>query len=442
MGSALMSAAAAGHAQDDSASIIPNPTSSNIIADSPSRNQSASHQMESASHAQRPTSHNISSGAVVAGPRATTADGASHRPSQNSRSGGQEKNKRSLDYVLRSGLAGGLAGCAAKTVVAPLDRVKILFQASNPQFAKYTGSWTGLVFAIRDIKRHEGARGLYRGHSATLLRIFPYASIKFLAYEQFRAIVIPSRDKETPFRRLVSGSLAGITSVFFTYPLELIRVRLAFETKKSSRSSLVDIIRQIYGEQVKPPKELSTGKGASSVTATAAAAANTASSTTRKIVPSSGLANFYRGFTPTLFGMIPYAGVSFLTHDTIGDWLRLPFLAPYTTIPQSRSSSSGRKKNRQRPQLTAAAELLSGAIAGLVSQTSSYPLEVVRRRMQVGGVVGDGRRLGMAETARVILMERGFRGFFIGLTIGYLKMIPMTATGFFVYERLKWSLGI
>ncbi|KAL4903249.1 hypothetical protein BDW74DRAFT_156938 [Aspergillus multicolor] len=435
-----MSAAATGHAQADPASLPASPTSSSTIAaDSQSWNQSASHQMESASHVQRPTSHSVSSGAVVAGPHAIAADNKSHRLSQSSRSVGQEKNKRSAGYILRSGLAGGLAGCAAKTVVAPLDRVKILFQASNPQFAKYTGSWAGLVLAIRDIKRNEGARGLYRGHSATLLRIFPYASIKFLAYEQFRAIVIPSRDKETPFRRLISGSLAGITSVFFTYPLELIRVRLAFETKKSSRSSLVDIFRQIYGEQVKPPKEISTGKATSPVTATAAAAANTVSSTTGKIVPTSGLANFYRGFTPTLLGMIPYAGVSFLTHDTVGDWLRLPFFAPYTTIPQSETSSSHKSS---RSQLTAAAELFSGALAGLISQTSSYPVEVVRRRMQVGGVVGDGRRLGIAETARVIWMERGFRGFWVGLTIGYLKMIPMTATGFFVYERLKWSLGI
>jgi solute carrier family 25 protein 16 len=62
--------------------------------------------------------------------------------------------------------------------------------------------------------------------------------------------------------------------------------------------------------------------------------------------------------------------------------------------------------------------------------------------MQVGGVVGDGRRLGIAETARTIWMERGFRGFWIGLTIGYVKVMPMVATGFFVYERLKWSLGI
>ena len=47
--------------------------------------------------------------------------------------------KQSSSYVLRSLLAGGIAGCAAKTVIAPLDRVKILFQTSTPRFEKYTG---------------------------------------------------------------------------------------------------------------------------------------------------------------------------------------------------------------------------------------------------------------------------------------------------------------
>ncbi|RHZ63073.1 coenzyme A transporter [Aspergillus thermomutatus] len=362
---------------------------------------------------------------------------------QNGRVGSKEVDKRSLDYVLRSGLAGGLAGCAAKTVVAPLDRVKILFQASNPQFAKYTGSWFGLVSAVREIHRHEGARGLFKGHSATLLRIFPYAAIKFLAYEQIRAVIIPSRDKETPFRRLISGSLAGVTSVFFTYPLELIRVRLAFETKKSARSSLAGTFRQIYNERASPPpapSELTATKGtAGSVTATA----ENASSVANKVVPRYGLANFYRGFTPTLLGMLPYAGISFLTHDTVGDWLRSPLLARYTTIPGSdQSSHSQSRKGSHRPQLTAAAELFSGAIAGLVSQTCSYPLEVIRRRMQVGGAVGDGHRLSIAETAGKIFLEKGFRGFWVGLTIGYIKVVPMSATSFFVYERLKWSLGI
>ena len=95
-------------------------------------------------------------------------------------------------------------------MIAPLDRVKILFQASNPQFLKYTGSWVGVVSAVRDIQRSEGLAGLFRGHSATLLRIFPYAAVKFVAYEQFRAVLVPTALHEGSWpRRFAAGSLAG-----------------------------------------------------------------------------------------------------------------------------------------------------------------------------------------------------------------------------------------
>jgi solute carrier family 25 protein 16 len=62
--------------------------------------------------------------------------------------------------------------------------------------------------------------------------------------------------------------------------------------------------------------------------------------------------------------------------------------------------------------------------------------------MQVGGAVGDGHRLGMGETARRIWAERGLRGFFVGLGIGYLKVVPMVAVSFWTYERGKVWLGI
>ena len=62
--------------------------------------------------------------------------------------------------------------------------------------------------------------------------------------------------------------------------------------------------------------------------------------------------------------------------------------------------------------------------------------------MQVGGAVGDGHRLGMGETTRRIWMERGFRGFWVGLVIGYIKVVPMVAVSFYVYERAKLGLGI
>lgn len=207
-------------------------------------------------------------------------------------------------------------------------------------------------------------------------------------------------------------------------------MRLAFETTKDSRSSLSRICRQIYREQprtpIPPPK--STGPLAGMV---------------EQAAPRSGLINFYRGFSSTLLGMLPYAGMSFLTHDTIGDLLCHPSIAKYTVLQPTNTTSGGRSANRsRRTPLTAPAELVSGAIAGLVSQTASYPFEVIRRRMQVGGAVGDGRRLRIAETARRIWLERGWKGFFVGLTIGYIKVVPMAAVSFYVYERGKLWLGI
>ncbi len=318
----------------------------------------------------------------------------------------------------------------AKTAVAPLDRVKILFQTQNPQFAKYSGSWSGFPTAMRDIYVNAGFAGLFKGHSATLLRIFPYAGIKFLAYEQIRARVIRTKSQETPGRRFVSGSLAGMVSVFCTYPLEVIRVRLAFETRANQSSNFSSIVAKIYAE--KPPTVSHSPSNALTATAT---------HVVEKATPRSGLSNFFRGFSPTLLGMVPYAGASFLVHDTMSDVMRHPLLASYTTLPHT-SREESTTSSHKPAQLRYWAELSTGGIAGFVSQTVSYPLEIIRRRMQVGGVVGDGRRLSIPEVTKRIYLERGWRGFFVGLTIGYIKVVPMVATSFYAYERGKYYLGI
>ncbi|KAI0150399.1 mitochondrial carrier domain-containing protein [Xylariaceae sp. FL1272] len=347
----------------------------------------------------------------------------------------KKPSKHSMDYIVRSFVAGGFAGCAAKTAVAPLDRVKILFQTNNPQFAKYTGSWAGLGRALGDIYAQHGVVGLFRGHSATLLKIYPYAAIKFVAYEQYRALIIHGKHHETWFRRFTVGALAGVASVLFTYPLEVIRVRLAFETKVRS-SSLADICKKIYYEHPfsKPTTATPTPAGGSG---TAGSIVSVASNTVEAATPQSGIINFYRGFSTTLLGMLPYAGVSFLTHDTIGDIFRSSALREHATLPQP----SNAPKDKPAP-LRAWAELTSGGISGAIAQTVSYPLEVVRRRMQVGGAVGDGHRLRIGETVGMILKQRGLPGFFVGLTIGYVKVFPMSAVSFYTYERMKTILSI
>ncbi|KAG8213357.1 mitochondrial carrier domain-containing protein [Butyriboletus roseoflavus] len=308
------------------------------------------------------------------------------------------RNNRNLDYVLRSGLAGGLAGCVAKTVVAPLDRVKILFQASNPDFQKYAGSWNGAFRAGLAIYGEAGARGLFQGHSATLLRIFPYAAIKFMAYDQWRPLLIPTPEYETNFRRFTAGALA-----------ELIRVRMAFDsrmTSKAGRPSFIRAISHIFHETAVSPTSPFT------------------SPTTRKqIFERFPILKFYRGFTVTVVGMIPYAGTGFLVWDLCRAYF-------YPVVDGK----------AQRPSV--AADLAIGAVSGAVSQTASYPFEVVRRRMQVGGLTRPDRWLGWGETVRAVYTSGGWRGFFVGLSIGYLKIIPMTGISFAAWQGFRRMLGL
>jgi hypothetical protein len=50
------------------------------------------------------------------------------------------------------------------------------------------GTWSGAFRAGAQIYKDSGTVGLFQGHSATLLRIFPYAAIKFLAYDEVRNV--------------------------------------------------------------------------------------------------------------------------------------------------------------------------------------------------------------------------------------------------------------
>lgn len=132
---------------------------------------------------------------------------------------------------------------------------------------------------------------------------------------------------------------------------------------------------------------------------------------------------FYRGFSVTLTGMIPYAGTSFL----IWGFLRSHF-AP----------SSANPKRSSNPVL----DLSAGAVSGALSQTVSYPFEVIRRRMQVGGLTHPDRWMRWGETVSTIWRAGGWRGFYVGLSIGYLKIVPMTAVSFTVWQWGKGVLGV
>jgi solute carrier family 25 (mitochondrial carrier protein), member 16 len=116
--------------------------------------------------------------------------------------------------------------------------------------------------------------------------------------------------------------------------------------------------------------------------------------------------------------MIPYAGVSFWAHDAVGDILRSPNLAPITLAKVEPRN----ERERRHPKLTNGWEFVAGGIAGIMAQTSSYPIEVVRRRMQVGGAVGNHEMKKFGDVVRQIYATAGIRGFYVGLSIGYIKV--------------------
>ncbi|GMM41486.1 coenzyme A transporter [Hanseniaspora uvarum] len=309
----------------------------------------------------------------------------------------RQVDKNTLDYVLKSGFAGGVAGVCAKSLIAPLDRIKILFQTGNPHFLKYRGSMNGLFKAFHHISLVDGVRGFYQGHSATLLRIFPYAGIKFITYEQLRNFFIPSQQYETHIRRLVSGSLAGLSSVFVTYPLDLVRVKMAYITHRKD-AQIVPLIKNIYyGSDFVDSKK--------------------------------GIQNFYRGFMPTMYGMIPYAGVAFFAHDAMHDIFKSPLFRDVAVYKQ---------KENGHFLLNTWAELVSGGLAGMLSQTAAYPFEIIRRRLQVTKIA----KMNCLSMAKLIYKEQGVKSFYVGLSIGYIKVMPMVACSFYVYEQMKWLLHI
>ena len=74
---------------------------------------------------------------------------------------------------------------------------------------------------------------LYRGNGASVARIVPYAALHYMSYEQYRRWIIltfPDGGRG-PVLDLVAGSLSGGTVVLFTYPLDLVRTKLAYQVR-------------------------------------------------------------------------------------------------------------------------------------------------------------------------------------------------------------------
>jgi hypothetical protein len=107
----------------------------------------------------------------------------------------------------------------------------------------------------------------------------------------------------------------------------------------------------------------------------------------------------FRGMAPTIFGIIPYSGMSFCIFET---------------------TKERYKRYYQTDEIPLSLRLGAGGVAGLVGQLCSYPFHVVRRRMQIyeASARGSGRgapQASFVQTTMAIWHNEGVRrGFFKG----------------------------
>ncbi|XP_049849029.1 uncharacterized protein LOC126317096 [Schistocerca gregaria] len=281
-------------------------------------------------------------------------------------------------------LAGGIAGIASRTIVAPLERIKIIFQTqgSPPMY-------TGIVHALKKIFNEEGISGYFKGNGVNCIRIFPTSSLQFYFFETYKTIALKHfHDQQdlNPVQRLFAGGAAGISTLLIVYPFEFIRCRLALQ-KTKIYSGMWDCLV----------------------------------STMRK----EGYLSIYKGLWPSILGVVPYVGMDFAVYETLKQY--------------SNKQSDGSLKN--------IIILANGAIAGTIAQTISYPLDLIRRKFQIQGfeseiVERNVYYTGVWDAVKKIYVKEGFLGFYKGLLLNFIKLVPAISVSFFVYEKMKILLKI
>ncbi|KAF9203194.1 mitochondrial thiamine pyrophosphate transporter [Haplosporangium sp. Z 27] len=379
---------------------------------------------------------------------------------------------------LETVLCGASAGVVSRFVIAPLDVVKIRLQmqtqrkdissilklkseisregsladlAKRPQ-PKYRGMFSGMAMIVRE----EGIRGLWKGNMAAEYLYLTYSGIQFLVYQQTRVFLTKTAELSAqtastavnasasqagsivaaPFHAVsaltsssavqswIAGANAGIVATASTYPFDLLRTRFAVQQDVKVYTGIVQACRHIYR--------------------------------------SDGIPGFYRGLSPALIQVIPSMGIVFASYDTLKNlsaWLKYK-----ANIQPSTSSKPGVRQGTESASqfLLGVEDLICGGLSGVIAKTSVYPLDMVRKRLQIQGseqqkvtaniysptssslpsLSSEGPKPSNIKLPTTvwrcivhIVKHEGYLALYKGLLPGLIKAAPASAVTFLVFSQ-------
>ncbi|KAK8697623.1 hypothetical protein V6N13_113764 [Hibiscus sabdariffa] len=240
-----------------------------------------------------------------------------------------------------------------------------------------SGNSTTEVF--HNIMQTDGWKGLFRGNFVNVIRVAPSKAIELFAFDTVNKRLSPKPGEEPKIpipASLVAGACAGVSSTLVTYPLELVKTRLTIE--KNMYDGIVDAFV--------------------------------------KILQREGPAELYRGLAPSVIGVIPYAATNYFAYDTLRKVYRKVF---------------------KEEKIGNIETLLIGSLAGAISSSATFPLEVARKQMQVGALNGRQVYKNVLHALASILEQEGIQGLYKGLGPSCLKLVPAAGISFMCYEACK-----
>ncbi|KAI8915563.1 mitochondrial carrier domain-containing protein [Gorgonomyces haynaldii] len=270
--------------------------------------------------------------------------------------------------------AGGISGTVAKTVTAPLERVKLVIQTQDANPKIISGEvprYKGIADTFRRVALEQGVASFWRGNLTNCIRYFPTQALNLASKDSIKGLFPKYNPKKEfwPFFavNLASGGLAGAFSLSFVYPLDYARTRLASDVGKGKRqfNGLWDCL-------------VKTANGPK------------------------GFFSLYQGFGVSVAGIIPYRGVQFGLNDTIKG------LNPYDKEVTVRGIVS---------------KWLGAQVSVIASSYVTYPFDTVRRRLQMQAEKPINERLysGAADCLAKIIKNEGPKALFKGAGANILR---------------------
>ncbi|KAI5080057.1 hypothetical protein GOP47_0005536 [Adiantum capillus-veneris] len=263
---------------------------------------------------------------------------------------------------------------------------------------QFPSKYTGILQATRDIIHEEGIKGLWRGNVPALLMVMPYTAVQFVVLHKLKSFAAGSDRGEdhinlNPALSVLSGALAGCAATIGSYPFDFLRTVLASQGEPKIypdlRSALIGTLQ------------------------------------------SRGFRGLYAGLAPTLIQIVPYAGIHFGSYDAFKRWVK----------------AWNRKRLQGSPEESSWVQPFGcGLAAGITAKVFCHPLDVIKKRFQVGGlkrhprygaIVEETARRNVLDTAKKILQVEGVAGLYKGLYPSLVKTAPASAITFLVYELLS-----